>query len=1017
MAFPFPLNPVDGQQVTQAQPDGSVLVATYNQAKNEWVINRQLPAPTPITGTPPINVTATADGQVITWDQALRTWTAKTPAAQSGGVGGTFVKGTQAGPDTTDPPSPGGKPLVAGMLQSTLENLHKEVKAWDGSAWTEVFGEDTIKQWISAGSLFRGVVKEATLSTLPAPATANRGFYFSWTGNPGYVVKAADPGIGTDLVGEILQVGDWVQSDGAKWVHVPGDLLSKQRWDSLGSFTSWSDTSWEKGSVVSYQKAFFRANALISPGDLPPGDPGSKWTDITPLPHMKLEELEDCHNLAAANDMQVPAWDAVNSEWVPTQLALNDLSDVNADVTDPASNGAVFQWDLATQQWVAANTLALRLEDLGDTGQLGGATAGQVPSWDAAASEWKPLSVINPIPYFTGKYGPGTLSGGTTWVQWPNAKEGDIWVNKNTTPPHFEVYENGAWKVWNFATETRSLGLLGDLANVDLGSKAPGNGDALIWNVKKEQWVSGNTPAHIAQYTASSVYSDGTTVYYKGGIFKATRAIAANESPEFLTGDVFLFYRAQADGSGDFGGPYRVFRVEKVADATLPPTFTPPTNGKTNCVCYKDDRNWSVWEWVMVDFVNLTYGWVCKDGAYTKRTLWRSHFLPTKNKGTFVLWVVDDTKGTTVPKAREYPWEMLPIRGDLAALHDCHVDDPQDGDALVFNGTTNLWEPKKAKALAVASLSDVTLTGVADKQVLQYDLATTSWKNWTPDYLNPQNGYTKTEVDSKLTAIVTGLNHEVAVLAIADTPPAAPSIGQLYIVGATPTGVWVGQANNLSRWDGTAWQFTTPRNKEAHLVEDQAATYTWNNTAWVKVASASTGGANDSGDIWQVGSIQQSMLTETQWATLLGPVEGAKWVLADGRNCAGTKYAQVTGKTSLPDLRGAFLRSAGQNNNKSTKWNGGDVGQWYEDSTALPKTPFVTTNEGNHSHSFKRSNNNFSGDGKYRDAQLSTIDASGGGSATGGGIVSAGAHSHNVTGGDAQTAPVHVAVNVFIKIN
>jgi hypothetical protein len=282
------------------------------------------------------------------------------------------------------------------------------------------------------------------------------------------------------------------------------------------------------------------------------------------------------------------------------------------------------------------------------------------------------------------------------------------------------VYENGAWKVWNFATETRALGLLGDLANVDLGSKAPGNGDALIWNVKKEQWVSGNTPAHIAQYTASSVYSDGTTVYYKGGIFKATRAIAANESPEFLTGDVFLFYRAQADGSGDFGGPYRVFRVEKVADATLPPAFTPPTNGKTNCVCYKDDRNWSVWEWVMVDFVNLTYGWVRKDGAYTKRTLWRSHFLPTKNKGTFVLWVVDDAKGTTVPKAREYPWEMLPIRGDLAALHDCHVDDPQDGDALVFNGTTNLWEavPSSALSLKMVALTQAAYDAIATKDPL-----------------------------------------------------------------------------------------------------------------------------------------------------------------------------------------------------------------------------------------------------------------------------------------------------------
>lgn len=66
MSFPFPLNPVDGQVVTQAQPDGSVLIATYNQAKNEWVINRQLPAPTTVAGTTPISVTATADAQEFT---------------------------------------------------------------------------------------------------------------------------------------------------------------------------------------------------------------------------------------------------------------------------------------------------------------------------------------------------------------------------------------------------------------------------------------------------------------------------------------------------------------------------------------------------------------------------------------------------------------------------------------------------------------------------------------------------------------------------------------------------------------------------------------------------------------------------------------------------------------------------------------------------------------------------------------------------------------------------------------
>ena len=83
MAFPFPLNPVDGQQVSQTQLDGSVLVATYYQAKNEWIVTRQLPAPTPITGTPPIHVSAPAKGQLNTWDQPLNTWVANAPAART----------------------------------------------------------------------------------------------------------------------------------------------------------------------------------------------------------------------------------------------------------------------------------------------------------------------------------------------------------------------------------------------------------------------------------------------------------------------------------------------------------------------------------------------------------------------------------------------------------------------------------------------------------------------------------------------------------------------------------------------------------------------------------------------------------------------------------------------------------------------------------------------------------------------------------------------------------------------
>ena len=422
MSFPFPPNPVDGQVVTQTQPDGTALKATYIQAKNEWAVERVQPKPSTLTLTAGAAYTVTPgrDGQVLTFDGALNKWTPKTPDG-AGGTGQTYAKGTQAATDTPNPPDPS-RPremLQAGALQTTLENLHHELKAWDGSAWVDLFTEETIKQWIAAGSLFRGVIKEADLGTLPDVDTANRGFYWSWTGSPGYVVQNGDAKIGTDLENEVLQVGDWIQSDGKKWVHVPGDLLSKQRWDSLGSFQPWSDTSWESGSVVSYQQAFFRASALVAKGDLAPGvTPGDptevqKWVDITPMPHMGLA----------------------------------NLNNVNANVTDPDLHGAVFQWDDHINEWVASDVLqigAVRFDDVGvgpeiigfadqgfdqatsseedqyvpsiyavkefvasqpnkfleeleDCTELAKATDGQVPAWNDANSRWEPTSATSTI--------------------------------------------------------------------------------------------------------------------------------------------------------------------------------------------------------------------------------------------------------------------------------------------------------------------------------------------------------------------------------------------------------------------------------------------------------------------------------------------------------------------------------------------------------------------------------------------------------------------------------------------
>lgn len=44
----------------------------------------------------------------------------------------------------------------------------------------------------------------------------------------------------------------------------------------------------------------------------------------------------------------------------------------------------------------------------------------------------------------------------------------------------------------------------------------------------------------------------------------------------------------------------------------------------------------------------------------------------------------------------------------------------------------------------------------------------------------------------------------------ANTPPASPTAGDLYVVGTSPTGAWAGQAKNIASWTGSVWKFTVP---------------------------------------------------------------------------------------------------------------------------------------------------------------------------------------------------------------
>jgi hypothetical protein len=137
------------------------------------------------------------------------------------------------------------------------------------------------------------------------------------------------------------------------------------------------------------------------------------------------------------------------------------------------------------------------------------------------------------------------------------------------------------------------------------------------------------------------------------------------------------------------------------------------------------------------------------------------------------------------------------------------------------------------------------------------------------------------------------------------------------------------------------------------------------------------------GSILPVGTIIHSMLTTTQFAAEYGD----NWVLADGRSVTGSKYAAVTSNSTIPDMRGAFLRGKGTTYNPD-----GDlaVGTYTGDKLYT------------HNHSF------------------SSYELGTGGGTPGVGYTSAGGTLNTITvstSGGNETAPKSITVNIFIRIN
>ena len=64
------------------------------------------------------------------------------------------------------------------------------------------------------------------------------------------------------------------------------------------------------------------------------------------------------------------------------------------------------------------------------------------------------------------------------------------------------------------------------------------------------------------------------------------------------------------------------------------------------------------------------------------------------------------------------------------------------------------------------------------------------------------------------------------------TPPVSPSVGSCYIVGASPTGAWTGQAHKLAAFTGGGWRFVAPFDGLSALVRSNGSTAVYRNGEW-----------------------------------------------------------------------------------------------------------------------------------------------------------------------------------------
>jgi hypothetical protein len=118
------------------------------------------------------------------------------------------------------------------------------------------------------------------------------------------------------------------------------------------------------------------------------------------------------------------------------------------------------------------------------------------------------------------------------------------------------------------------------------------------------------------------------------------------------------------------------------------------------------------------------------------------------------------------------------------------------------------------------------------------------------------------------------------------TPPGSPADGDAYLIAASPTGAWSGQAGKITLRVNTDWVFVTAKEGFEIEVEDEDTSFTYRGGSWV-----SSGG---------------TIPTEATAAEIRTGTATGKYVSPDKMFDAAAFVALTDGATVTPDFAAAF---------------------------------------------------------------------------------------------------------------